>query len=126
MRANNFDPQWRYGLYPFSHFHSNTYEILAVYSGRGLCRFGGDTNPGAVELELRAGDLAVVPPGLAHKGVDMSRDFMAVGSYPMGLNWDTCRGETRGAEERIREARALERDPVYGSEGPALEYLVKN
>jgi len=123
MRANGFEPQWRYGMYPFSHFHTTTYEVLAVYSGNATCQFGGDRNPDAVRLDVKEGDVVILPPGLAHKGVDMAPGFTMVGSYPMGYNWDEKRKGEKGFEEKIRGVRGLMKDPVYGDEGPALEHL---
>ncbi|EJT98747.1 hypothetical protein DACRYDRAFT_24320 [Dacryopinax primogenitus] len=126
MRSNGYEPQWRYGMYPFSHFHTTTYEVLAVYSGSAICQFGGDSNPGKVHMQVQEGDVVILPPGMAHKGVEMPNGFMMVGSYPMGYHWDEKRKGQKGFEEKIRAVKGLVKDPVYGEEGPALEHLGGN
>ena len=117
-------PQWRYTMYATSHFHSTTHEVLSVVRGRARLCFGGEGNPGRVEPEVRAGDLVVVPAGVAHRLLeDVEGDFEMVGAYPGGRGWDMCYGK-KGEEERVEgmgKVSWFERDPVYGDEGPVLE-----
>ncbi len=50
--------------------------------------------------------------------------FVQVGCYPKGYNWDMCYGK-RGEEAKIEGIKKLpwfKRDPVYGDEGPVLEF----
>ena len=117
-------PGWRGTMFPISHFHSTTHEILAVYRGRARLCFGGEANPGRLEPEVEAGDVVVMPAGVAHRLlVDHDGDFEMVGSYPPGELWDMCYGR-EGEEAKVAHIAKLpwfERDPVYGDEGPALE-----
>lgn len=120
---NNLIPQWRYTMYSTSHFHSTTHEVLAVYSGRAKLLFGGDANPGRVEVDVGAGDLLVVPAGVAHRLLeDVEGGFMMVGSYPRGCRWDMCYGKEgeRDLAEKVRDVKWFERDPMYGADGPVL------
>ncbi|EMD33461.1 hypothetical protein CERSUDRAFT_142422 [Gelatoporia subvermispora B] len=119
-------PNWRYTMYPTSHFHSTTHELLVIVHGRGRMLFGGDENPNAVETEIRKGDAILIPAGVAHKLVeDQEGGFQMVGSYPVGAQeWDMCYGkggkEEEGVEERIRQLGWFQKDPLYGDKGPAL------
>ncbi|KAK4119051.1 hypothetical protein N657DRAFT_684736 [Parathielavia appendiculata] len=143
------EPQWRYGMYATSHFHSTTHEVLCVFSGRAKLLFGGEGNPGAVETVVERGDVIVLPAGVAHRLVaDLSSSsssgptaaageeegedeggacsgrFEMVGGYPVGgEQWDMCYGR-EGEEGRVQGIKRLgwfEKDPIYGDQGPVLE-----
>ncbi|KAI6776509.1 hypothetical protein HG530_000454 [Fusarium avenaceum] len=80
---NEWDVEWifRYADTQLSHFHSEAHECMAVLSGTATIRFGvGDTSEdlqdntygsawedGGVVLEAEAGDVFVIPAGVAHK-----------------------------------------------------------
>ena len=48
-------PQWRYTMYSFNHFHSNTHEVLGIASGQAKLCFGHESNPERVEEVLQRG-----------------------------------------------------------------------
>lgn len=118
------EPQWRYTMYQTSHFHSTTHEVLCVSSGKAKLCFGGEDNPKRAELDAKAGDVMVVPAGVAHRLLeDHNGDFEMVGSYPSGKHWDMCYGR-EGEEEKVAGIEGMdwfERDPIYGDKGPALD-----
>lgn len=126
-RVGVVTPKWRYTIYPTSHFHSNTHEVLVVSRGRARLRFGGDANPGAVIAQVEPGDAVIVPAGVAHRmEEELSRGFEMVGSYPVhATDWDMNYGKDgenhEKIEERIRKLEWFDKDPFYGDEGPALE-----
>ncbi|POS74057.1 cupin domain-containing protein [Diaporthe helianthi] len=121
------EPQWRYTMYPTSHFHSNTHEVLCVCSGSARLCFGGEDNPGRVEPVVQAGDVIILPAGMAHRLLDDTSTggsrFEMVGSYPKGYDWDMCYG--RKGEERqvdgIGSVPWFDNDPIYGNQGPVLK-----
>ncbi|KAJ9133866.1 Cupin domain-containing protein [Pleurostoma richardsiae] len=120
-------PQWRYTMYSTSHFHSTSHEVLCVSAGRARLCFGGENNPKRVEPTVQAGDVIVVPAGVAHCLLeDLSgggTTFEMVGSYPAGHQWDMCYGK-KGEEAKVQGIKSLpwfDRDPMYGGEGPTLE-----
>lgn len=117
------DPQWRYGMYPTTHFHSTTHEVLCVSSGRARLCFGGEDNPERVEPTVEAGDVMVLPAGMAHRLLEDFGGFQMVGSYPKGCDWDMCYGREgeEGKTKSIRDVKWFERDPIYGDEGPVLD-----
>ena len=59
---HGWPPAWRYQMFPFSHFHSNTHEALGIFRGSALLQLGGD-GPSAVQETVEAGDLLLIPAG---------------------------------------------------------------
>lgn len=120
-------PQWRYSMYSTTHFHSTSHEVLSVTSGRAKLCFGGEENPDRVTPTVQAGDVMVVPAGMAHRLLEdlsgPSGGFEMVGSYPIGYHWDMCYGMS-GEDDKINNIRTLPwftQDPIFGEHGPALD-----
>ena len=117
---NDWRGAWRNGIYSFPHYHSTAHEVLAVCKGEARVRFGGGTGR---EVEVAAGDVVVIPAGVGHQNLSSSSDFLIVGAYPGGMDWDLCRGEP---DERPRVLENIEAvplpgaDPVYGADGPLV------
>lgn len=88
--GNNWTNTWRWGVYPFHHYHSNTHEVLGVFQGNALLHLGGEKGQ---KVEVQAGDIIVIPAGVGHKCISHSDDFTVLGAYPNGLNPDLKRGE---------------------------------
>ncbi|KZM22504.1 uncharacterized protein EKO05_0000828 [Ascochyta rabiei] len=123
LPSNSITPQWRYTMYTTSHYHSTTHEILCIINGRAKLLFGGEQNPGKVETEVEVGDVVIVPAGVAHRLLeDVEGGFQMVGSYPKGCSWDMCYGKTgeEAKAEAVGRVSWLEKDPMYGDDGPAL------
>src|SRR5205814_7090645 len=64
FERNGWSGTWRDGIYPYHHYHSVTHEVLGVFSGSATVQFGGES--GVIE-KLIAGDVVVIPAGVAHK-----------------------------------------------------------
>jgi uncharacterized protein YjlB len=117
FEKNGWTGSWRNGLYRTHHYHSTAHEVLGVYRGYVKVRLGGPDGP---IVELRAGDVAIIPAGVAHKNEASSDDFGVVGAYPTGSSPDLQYGKPgeRPRTDRNIEAAALPgRDPVAGSTG---------
>lgn len=121
FERNGWGDTWRNGIYDYLHYHSRIHEVLGVARGSAKVRFGG--NKGRV-LQIKAGDVVILPAGTGHQCLQASRQFMVVGAYPPEGTYDEC-GPTRKEHERgVRNVRKVKRprtDPVYGREGPLLE-----
>jgi uncharacterized protein YjlB len=116
--ANRWPPAWRDGVHPFHHFHSTAHEVLGVVRGEASVLFGG---PRGKVLTVRAGDVVVVPAGVAHCNQGQSSDLLIVGAYPdNGLGPDLRRGKPDEHDAAIRAVAAVPvpaADPVTGADG---------
>jgi uncharacterized protein YjlB len=90
FQKNGWEVQWiyRYGPTQRSHYHSGVHECMAVLSGNATIRFGvADTSPhlddntygsareeGGIEIEAHAGDVFILPAGVAHKTYNTKPD----------------------------------------------------
>ena len=100
------------------HYHSSAHEVLGVFSGSARVQFGGETG---IVLEVRAGDVVVIPAGVSHRNLGASRNFGVVGAYPNGQSWDMQYGkpgERPAADQRIARVPIPATDPVCGVDGP--------
>jgi uncharacterized protein YjlB len=91
---NDWTNSWRNGVYSFTHYHSTTHEVLGAYGGAATLRLGGE---------------------------HASADFVVVGAYPDGREWDLLRGlpgERPKADHNIAALPIPDNDPIYGPEGP--------
>jgi uncharacterized protein YjlB len=120
--ANQWASSWRNGVYGYHHYHSTAHEVLGVFGGTARVQFGGENG---VVASVKAGDVVVIPAGVAHKSLGASRDFRVVGAYPHDQRWDLCYGdpgERPQADENIARVALPDADPVYGITGPLTEH----
>jgi len=119
--ANGWPGAWRNGIYGFHHYHSTAHEVLGICRGRARVQFGGASGP---VLDASAGDIIVIPAGVAHKNMGASNDFMVVGAYPEGQRWDMNNGrpgERPRTDENIRRVPVPMADPIRGVDGPLVQ-----
>ena len=118
---NNWPDSWRNGIYPYHHYHSTAHEVLGIARGHARVRLGGENGQ---SVELNAGDVVVIPAGVAHKRESATSDLLVIGSYPRGQSPDHCRAEPGlhdAAIGRIARVPLPAADPVTGGAGPLLE-----
>jgi len=121
FRENGWGGSWRNGIYSYHHYHSTAHEVLGIFSGSVTVQLGG---PDGLTLDGVAGDVIIIPAGVAHKNLGSSDDFRCVGAYPPGQDWDMNYGkpdERPKADENITKVPLPHMDPVYGANGPLVK-----
>ncbi|MGJ4910572.1 cupin domain-containing protein [Bradyrhizobium sp. HKCCYLS2033] len=116
--ANGWGDMWRNGVYDYLHYHATVHEALGVASGTARVRFGGDRGR---ELELRPGDVAILPAGTGHQCISASSDFCIVGAYPPGPKMQVTRPTPENHARALKTIPAVPlpaTDPVLGAGGP--------
>lgn len=119
---HRWDDSWIDGVYDYHHYHSTAHEVLAVCSGQARLLFGGEHG---IEQTVSAGDVIVIPAGVAHKNLGTEGNFTVVGAYPQGQEYDMCCGkreERPHADKNIVTVPLPQADPLYGPDGPLLEH----
>jgi uncharacterized protein YjlB len=118
--ANGWGDMWRNGVYDYLHYHATVHEALGVARGHARVRFGGDAGE---ELEIAAGDVAILPAGTGHQCLSASRDFSVVGAYPPGAKMHVTRPTPENHEKALKTIPAVKlpkTDPVKGEDGPLV------
>jgi uncharacterized protein YjlB len=112
---------WEDGIYDYTHFHSNTHEVLGVADGAVRVRLGGEHG---ASIDLEPGDVVILPAGTGHRAETASEDLLVVGAYPDGLDFDIRRGAPGERAEVLANLASVARprqDPVTGPTGLLLE-----
>jgi uncharacterized protein YjlB len=76
FEENGWGDSWRNGIYDYVHYHSRIHEVLGIARGKGTVRFGGNNGR---TIQLKAGDVAILPAGTGHQCLGASVDFLVVG-----------------------------------------------
>lgn len=91
IEPNNWIKGGVFKHYPTPHFHSVTHECYAVFKGHSRFLLGrGPLDPTSKDdtfVDLRRGDVIVLPAGVAHCNVESSEDYEYVGLYPEVSRW---------------------------------------
>ena len=117
--SNGWGGAWVNGVFAYHHYHSNAHEVLGVIEGGASLTFGG---PRGTTLDVRAGDVVVIPAGVGHRNEGASADFSVVGAYPKGQESYDLRtgeaGERPEVVENIENVALPQADPLFGAAGP--------
>jgi uncharacterized protein YjlB len=123
LAENGWGGSWVNGIFDYHHYHSTAHEVLAICGGRAEVCFGGEHG---ITLTLSAGDVVVIPAGVAHKNRGAGSDFVVVGAYPRGQEgYDMCHGkreERHEADKNIVSVPTPKSDPLYGPDGPLTDH----
>jgi uncharacterized protein YjlB len=117
---NGWGGGWRNGFYADHHYHSTAHEVLGIARGNARVRLGGAGGP---VVELNAGDVVVIPAGIAHKREAATSDLVVIGAYPRGQHPDMCRADPAEHDRALARIAAValpEADPVTGRADPLL------
>ncbi|MDQ0246983.1 uncharacterized protein YjlB [Bacillus fengqiuensis] len=121
FNRHHWSGSWTGGVFDYHHYHSNAHEVLGVKSGNAIILVGGEEGK---RIELKVGDVVVLPAGTGHKRVESSEDFEVVGAYPEGSRYNMRKRDPGIRAQALAEIRSVpvpETDPVYGEEGPLLQ-----
>ncbi len=119
--GNGWTGAWRNGIYRRHHYHSTAHEVLGIVAGSARVRFGGEAGS---TIAVAAGDVVVVPAGVAHKAEWLSPDLLVVGAYPQGQAPDIRDAGAAGLQDARDNVAAVPppaADPVFGPDGPLLQ-----
>jgi uncharacterized protein YjlB len=117
LKKNNWSNSWVNGIYDYHHYHSNTHEVLVILAGSCTVALGGPSNK---LIDVKTGDVLILPVGTAHKNENSSADFSCLGAYPGGSDFDIVKGtenEKAAANVNIQRTAIPEEDPLFGKEG---------
>ena len=117
---NGWGGMWRNGVYDYLHYHSTVHEALGVARGHARVRFGGDHGS---ELDISAGDVAVLPAGTGHQRISASADLSVVGAYPPGPKMQVTRPSPENHAKALKTIPRVplpNTDPVMGADGPLV------
>lgn len=117
FRKNKWANNWKGSIYTFDHYHSTAHEVLGVISGKTLLRLGGEDGR---EIEIRKGDVVIIPAGVAHRNMRSEGDIKVVGGYPLARHFDMNfgkPGERPQTDANIASLGVPLTDPVFGAGG---------
>jgi uncharacterized protein YjlB len=115
--ANGWGEMWRNGVYDYLHYHATVHEALGVARGHARVRFGGDAGK---EIEIAAGDVAILPAGTGHQCLAASPDFCVIGAYPPGAKMQIALPTPENHAKALKTIPAVKipnTDPVMGADG---------
>jgi uncharacterized protein YjlB len=109
---------WRNGIFPFVHYHAEIHEALGIARGHARVQLGGHQGE---TLDLKAGDIVVLPAGTGHQKLMGSYDFLVVGGYPPDGTYSLCRGDNPEERDKalvsIPKVPVPDTDPLTGKDG---------
>ncbi len=114
------EQMWRNGVFDYTHYHATVHEALGVARGHALVLFGGEQGEA---IELKPGDVAVLPAGTGHKRLFATHDFLVVGGYPPGAEMQVTRptpANYQRALKSIPQVALPDSDPVGGRDGALM------
>lgn len=117
---NGWGGTWRNGVYDYLHYHATVHEVLGVARGSARVRFGGDNGQ---ELDIAAGDVAILPAGTGHQCISASRDFCVIGAYPPGSTMEITRPTPENHDRALKtipDVALPPADPVTGKDGALM------
>lgn len=120
FETNNWGGTWRNGVYDYLHYHATVHEVLGVARGHARVRFGGDHGQ---ELDIKAGDVAILPAGTGHQCIAASDDFCVIGAYPPGSKMEITRPTPENHAKALKTIPNVARppaDPVTGKHGALM------
>ncbi|MBB6124874.1 hypothetical protein [Sphingobium subterraneum] len=74
--------------------------------------------PDGSVVDVVPGDALILPAGTGHCRITAARDFLVVGAYSAGQDWDICQeAPSESTRKRIANLPIPAHDPVIGNTG---------
>lgn len=121
FHQNNWTGNWRDIVLDKDHYHSTTHEVLGISRGAVDLQLGGANGK---QFSVSAGDVLIIPAGVAHRSLDNYLDYEVIGGYPEGRSWDMiyCEPEKYDVAKVVIDGLPLPKtDPFFGEKGPLLD-----
>lgn len=122
FKQNGWTNNWKDIILPYDHFHSNTHEVLGLFKGKARLMIGGKNGQ---EVIVETGDVIIIPAGVGHYSLDNSIDYLFIGGYPNGADWDikvSLKENEATMIEAIANIPIPKMDPIFGENGPIVDY----
>jgi len=122
MERNGWGGAWTSIVFDYHHFHPDAFEALAVASGSATLMLGG---PQGETVDVRAGDVMILPPGFGHRRLAMHDGFQICGAYLPGQeDYTVVRASSGYDDAMLKQIAAVVKprtDPVWGADGALLK-----
>ncbi|WYZ42404.1 hypothetical protein EsH8_VI_000103 [Colletotrichum jinshuiense] len=129
LTRNRWEKRGAWGHIEIRHFHPNSHECYGIFRGHSKLLIGKIQDGTGVEVDVKAGDVIVLPAGTAHSCLESSPDYRYIGVYPEGCpRWRNEMGK-KPAEmfgSVIKAVDMPKEDPVYGKNGPLVRLWHRN
>jgi uncharacterized protein YjlB len=125
MERNGWGGTWTSIVFDYHHFHPDAFEALAVAAGSATLMLGG---PQGETVDVRAGDVMILPPGFGHRRLALRDNFQICGAYPPGQeHYTVVRGSSGYDDAMLRQIADVAKpgtDPVWNAGGALLKALL--
>lgn len=125
LKKNKWHKIWVDSVYDYHHYHSNTHEMLIVFTGKAKLQIGGVR--GRVFI-VSQGDVIFFPAGVSHKKISSTNDFQTIGAYPYHIKYNMIYLKLKdyySAVSSIQKVKLPKTDPIYGKNGLLFKYWKK-
>lgn len=113
---NNWTNLWDGGVFTYHHYHSTSHEVLGFYKGSTTLQLGGESGQA---ISIQAGDVLVIPAGVAHKNLGGEHQIGCIGAYPDGRDFDINTGKSGERPQTDLHIASLpipNQDPIFGQD----------
>ncbi|KAL6890916.1 hypothetical protein GGI43DRAFT_415122 [Trichoderma evansii] len=123
LTAYGWEKRGTWGHISMRHFHPNTHECYGIFQGNSTLLLGKIKDGEGIQIDVRTGDVIVLPAGTAHSSLESYGDYRYIGVYPKECpKWISESGKQPATSfaSMIREVPTPKADPVYGKQGPLV------
>ncbi|KAF5528644.1 Uncharacterized protein CGCA056_v000124 [Colletotrichum aenigma] len=129
LTRNRWEKRGTWGHIGIRHFHPNSHECYGIFQGHSKMLLGKIYTGQGMEVDVKTGDVIILPAGTAHSSLASSSDYRYIGVYPQDCpKWRNEMGKKPAGEFKtvIKSVEMPEEDPVYGRNGPLTQLWNKD